>query len=55
MAKATRKAHLDTRLKGYIDEITDISHEAHREKIAWETQTMLFNARQSIDSFHRSH
>jgi hypothetical protein len=52
--KALRQALVDQSYRIYIEELVEIRHEALHAKIRRETHLMLYNARQSMQSFQKA-
>jgi len=51
--RAERMALADTRYEGFINETLDVTFQATRARVEYETHTMLYKARQSMNAFRR--
>lgn len=51
--KSMRLALKDPRYLAWLDELAELSSEALRARVRWETGRMLWNARQSLNAYYR--
>lgn len=51
--RAERMAMADIRYEAFINETVDVAFQATRDRIQYETHSMLYKARQSINAFFR--
>ena len=51
--KSMRLALKDPRYLAWVEELAELSSEAVRARVRWETGRMLWNARQSLNAYYR--